>query len=93
MVAKPGNTLSPLFAMHWGHRPIQTLGKTSPERSTGSHISIIGHITKPELRKMMTRTEMANGFANRFLLLCLADPKNCHSAAICRPMNWTGSVN
>jgi hypothetical protein len=41
--------------------------KHSPLRATGAHISIIGHITIDELRARLTRTEAANGFANRFL--------------------------
>jgi hypothetical protein len=36
-------------------------------RATDPHISIIGHITFDELRARLSRTEMANGFANRFL--------------------------
>ena len=31
------------------------------------HIAIIGHVTDDELRAVLTRVEMANGFANRFL--------------------------
>jgi len=41
--------------------------KHSPLQATGAHISIIGHITIDELRACLTRTEAANGFANRFL--------------------------
>src|SRR5262249_44788791 len=32
-----------------------------------AHISIIGHITREELRRELTETESANGFGNRFL--------------------------
>jgi hypothetical protein len=67
VMAKPGNTLSPVIREAWGHRVLQTLGKTSPDKATGSHISIIAHITEQELHRMMTRTDMDNGFANRFL--------------------------
>jgi hypothetical protein len=41
--------------------------KHSPLCATGAHVSIIGHITIDELRARLTRTEAANGFANRFL--------------------------
>ena len=37
--------------------------------ATGAHISIIGHITVDELRARINRTELANGFANRFLFV------------------------
>src|SRR5262249_3255281 len=39
----------------------------SPLCATGAHISIIGHITIDELSTRLTRTDAANGFANRFL--------------------------
>jgi hypothetical protein len=67
VMEKPGNTLSPVTRDAWDHKVLQTLGKVSPEKATGSHISIIAHITEPELRRKLTRTEMANGYANRFL--------------------------
>jgi len=31
------------------------------------HLGIIGHITSDELNRLLTSTEAANGFANRFL--------------------------
>jgi hypothetical protein len=67
VMEKPGNTLSATTRDAWGHKVLRTLGKVSPDRATGSHISIIAHITEPELRRKLTRTEMANGYANRFL--------------------------
>jgi hypothetical protein len=62
-----GNTLSPLIRKAWDGAKLNTLTKNSPLSATGAHISIIGHITEEELRSCITRTEMANGFANRFL--------------------------
>jgi hypothetical protein len=41
--------------------------RNSALKATGAHISIIGHITEDELRARITRTDLANGFANRFL--------------------------
>ena len=69
VMEKPGNTLSPVTRDAWGHKVLQTLGKASPEKATGSHVSIIAHITEPELKRKLTRTEMANGYANRFMFL------------------------
>ena len=40
-------------------------------RSTGAHIAIIGHITKDELLRFVSGTELANGFVNRFLLVAV----------------------
>jgi hypothetical protein len=49
---------------------------------------MVGHITEDELRAGITRTDMANGFANRFLFACVRRSKllphggNLHEAEI-----------
>jgi hypothetical protein len=71
VMGREGNTLSPVLRKAWdGHR-LTTLTKNSPACATGAHISIIGHITVDELRRYLDRTECGNGFANRFLYLCV----------------------
>ena len=62
-----GNTLSPTIRRAWDGDKLSTLTKNSPLTATGSHISIVGHITAQELRERIARTDIANGFANRFL--------------------------
>src|SRR5262249_25433945 len=51
----------------WDGDKLATLTKNSSLCATGAHISIVGHITEDELRSRITRTDLANGFANRFL--------------------------
>ena len=41
--------------------------RTRPCAPTGAHVAIIGHITKDELLRFVSGTELANGFVNRFL--------------------------
>jgi hypothetical protein len=41
--------------------------RKDPLCASGAHISIIGHITAEELLRRLGDTEIANGFANRFL--------------------------
>lgn len=62
-----GNTLSPVIRKAWDGGKLSTLTKNTPLTATGAHISIIAHITIDELRARLTRTDIANGFANRFL--------------------------
>lgn len=69
-VARPGNTLSPVVREAWDTGNLCTLTKNSPMTATGAHIGIIGHITVNELRTLLTATDCANGFANRFLFVC-----------------------
>lgn len=75
MMSREGNTLSPTIRQSWDDSKLRTLTKNSSAKSTGCHISIIGHITKDELRRDLDRTEMGNGFANRFLWVCVKRSK------------------
>jgi hypothetical protein len=69
VMARPGNTLSPVLRSLWDSGTAGTLTKNSPTRATGAHVSILGHITRDELRREMTDAEAGNGFANRFLFV------------------------
>jgi hypothetical protein len=67
VMERPGNTLSPVMRRAWDGLSLSTRTKNSPLKATGPHISICGHITTDELRARLTRTDAANGFANRYL--------------------------
>jgi hypothetical protein len=62
-----GNTLSPVVRQAWDRGDLRILTRNSPATATDAHISIIGHVTSEELLRYLTRTEKANGYANRFL--------------------------
>jgi hypothetical protein len=67
MMRREGNTLSPLLRLAWETGDLQALTKNSPAKATGSHISVVGHITQDELVRHLRETEVANGLGNRFL--------------------------
>jgi hypothetical protein len=67
---RPGNILSAVIRDGWDTGNLSCMTKNAPARATGAHISIVGHITKDELRRLLTTTAVANGFANRFLFVC-----------------------
>jgi hypothetical protein len=85
VMAREGNTLSPIIRSAWDCGDLRCMVKTSPAKATGAHISIVGHITRDELRRLLTQTESANGFANRFCWLavkrskCLPDGGAIHT--------------
>jgi hypothetical protein len=70
VATRDGNTLSAIIRKVWDDGDVKSLTKSSPAKATGAHISIVGHITKDELRRRLDETEAANGFANRFLWFC-----------------------
>lgn len=71
-----GNSLSGVIREAWDSGDLSTLTKNSPLRASGAHVSVIGHITEEELRRYLTATERANGFANRFLWLLVGRSKS-----------------
>jgi hypothetical protein len=71
VLGRDGNTLSPIVRQAWDTGNLRILTKNNPALATGAHISVIGHITKDELRRYLDRTEVGNGFANRFLWICV----------------------
>lgn len=67
IMGREGNNLSPVLRSAWDGETLRTLVKNDPLKATGAHISMIGHITRPELLKYLSETESHNGFANRLL--------------------------
>ena len=63
VMAREGNTLREA----WDSGSLRTLVKRDPLHVEDAHISIVAHITRDELRRCLTLTESANGFANRIL--------------------------
>ena len=64
---REGNILSVTIRDAWDHGDLHPLTKNNRISATGAHISIVGHITRKELLRLLTETEQGNGFANRFL--------------------------
>jgi hypothetical protein len=67
---RESNILSGVLRNAWDSGQLCNLTKNSPAKATNAHISVIGHITLPELRRTLTETDQQNGFANRFLWIC-----------------------
>ncbi|MCA1679655.1 MAG: hypothetical protein LC777_12265 [Actinobacteria bacterium] len=59
VLAREGNTLSPVIRNAWDAKTLQTIAKNTPVRARDAHIAIIGHITKDELLRYITATELA----------------------------------
>jgi hypothetical protein len=75
VMAREGNTLSVVMRQAWDTGNLNTMTKNSPATATGAHVSIVGHITRDELRRELSTTEMGNGFANRFIWVCTVRSK------------------
>ena len=69
-MSRDANTLNAVIRQAYDGHLLRVATKNSPNRATDAHVSIIGHITDEALRAKLTRTDTANGFANRFLWVC-----------------------
>ncbi len=67
VMQREGNTVSPVLRDLWDHGNARGMSKHQPEKTTGSLVSLVGHITVREVRRELTEIESANGFANRWL--------------------------
>jgi hypothetical protein len=72
---REGNTVTMIVREAYDSNLLQTLTKNSPARATGGHIAIVGHITNEELRRDLEDVDGFNGFANRYLWLCVRRSK------------------
>jgi len=75
VMAREGSTLSAVVrdAFDTGSLDIPT--RNRPEKATGAHVSILGHITRDELVKYLVETEQVNGFGNRIMWACVQRSK------------------
>lgn len=92
-MGREGNTLSPVVRQAWDGSRLSSLTKNSPAVATGAHISIVAHITEEELRRELTATEVANGFANRFLWVCSRRSKKLPHGGDLDSVDWTPLID
>jgi hypothetical protein len=88
--SRDNSTLSATLRSAWDGRPLQLLTRTAPARSTDAHVTVIGHITAAELRHHLTGLELANGLANRFLLVCCRRTRLLPEGGASDPLAGTG---
>jgi hypothetical protein len=74
-MSRENNILSEIIRCSWDHGNLRSIVRNDPYTATGAHISIVGHITHQELYKGLAECSFFNGFANRFLWLCVKRSK------------------
>jgi hypothetical protein len=74
-MSRENNILSEVIRSSWDHGNLRSMVKNNPYQATGAHVSIVGHITREELHTSLVECSFFNGFANRFLWLCVQRSK------------------
>jgi hypothetical protein len=89
---RDANTLSAIIRQAWDTGNLRILTKKQAAHSTEAHISVIGHITKDELRRLLTDTAAGNGFANRFLWVCARRSKLLPEGGALETVDFTSII-
>ena len=87
---RDNSTLSATLRSAWDGRPLQLMTRTAPARASDAHVTVVGHITAAELRHHLTGLELANGLANRFLLICCRRQRLLPEGGASDPLAGTG---
>jgi hypothetical protein len=90
--SRDNSTLSATLRSAWDGRPLQLLTRTAPARASDAHVTVVGHITACELRYHLTALELANGLANRFLLISCRRTRLLPEGGASDPLAGTGLV-
>jgi len=75
VMRREGNNLSMVLRNAWDERVLRSMTKNSSEKSTGSHVTVVGHVTKGELMRHLTDAKLGSGIANRFLFVLVQRSK------------------
>lgn len=70
VMERQGSTLSPVIRDCWDSGDLEITVRHNPVRATDAHVSLLAHVTPNEVRRLLTATESANGFGNRFVWCC-----------------------
>jgi hypothetical protein len=72
---REGSILSAVIRDAWDGVPLQHVTRHDPLKVDRHHVSVVAHVTEDELQVRLTRTDAANGFANRFLFALVTRSK------------------
>ncbi|MFK7823750.1 MAG: hypothetical protein AB8G05_06325 [Oligoflexales bacterium] len=79
-MGRESSTLSQLIRVAWDGQDLRIVTKTLDYAATSPHITIVGHITLSELKKLLNQVENTNGFVNRFLWVYSTRSKLLHES-------------
>jgi len=67
---REGTTISSIFRTCWDSGEAHVIVRMKEAHVTDGHLSLIGHVTRDELKRCLSDVEIANGFGNRILWVC-----------------------
>lgn len=88
VMRREGSTAGMVIRQAWESGSLSTLTRNSPLKATGAYVSIVGHISQEELRRELTTTDAASGFANRFVFVCARRSKQLPEGGSLTDDDW-----
>ncbi|MCX6972269.1 MAG: DUF3987 domain-containing protein [Verrucomicrobia bacterium] len=98
VMQREGSTVSSMLRNAWDTGTLRNLAnahrnkKGESLRASDCHISIIGHITRAELSKLISENDSANGFANRILWVHSARTKLLPDGGSIKSVNFDTEI-
>lgn len=88
VMKREGNILSMTLRSAWDDKTLQNMTKSTPDKASNTHISIIAHITPQELQRVLRYEDIYNGGANRFLWFYVKGSKLLSHGGNLREVNF-----
>lgn len=76
---RDGSILSHVMRQAWDGDRLQVRTRKKRVMADEAHVAVLGHITMEDLRANLTQKDAANGFLNRFLIVCVKRSQNLPS--------------
>jgi hypothetical protein len=93
VMSRDGSTLSAVMRQAWDGGTLRTLTRNAALTATDAHISVVGHISRDELRRELSDTDAASGFFNRFLPVCVRRSKVLPEGGDIEAIDWQPIIN
>jgi hypothetical protein len=93
VLAREGNSLSGVLRLGFDGDDLRIMTKNNSARATNPHVSLIGHVTQPELTKYLTAVEVHNGLGNRIMWACVRRSKHLPFGGTISPERIEGLGN
>ena len=90
---RDGNTLSAVLRDCWDGVDLKPATKSNRLYASDPHVCLSGAISPGELTGLMSTRELANGFANRFLMICSSGQNRRISLDRCESSTPTAKKN
>jgi hypothetical protein len=94
VAGRDGSILSGVLRDAWDGSPLQNnIRRVRMKAPAGHMVSVVAHVTVDELRRELTRTDVANGFGNRLLIAKVRRTRKIAHPRMLDPSSFVSELN